>query len=1026
MKRSHCGFRISLAGFISALLLAVSAEAATLTVQSAADAGGTCPGTTCTLRQAIATAASGDTINFSLPSGTTAIILTSDQLLINKNLTISGPGANLLSVQRSTAVGTPQFRIFEIDSSNVTISGLTIANGTTTVQSGGGGILASGTLTIANCTITGNSVSGSAAGGIGASGTVTITNSTISGNSANVGGGIYGAGTIIITNSTISGNTGGGIHSTVATTITITNCTISGNTATTGGGIDNTGTITITNSTVSGNTATTNAAGIYNTNTITVTNSTISGNTAAGNGGGVYNDTTGTVTFTSSTISGNSAGGPGGGIINYGNVTITNSTISANGANGGGGIAHLANSQNNNHTSARNTIIAKNTGNDFSGTLTSQGYNLIGNTSETTITGTTTGDQHNVDPLLGPLQDNGGPTFTQALLSGSTAIEGGNSSGSSTDQRGFTRPVDSPVIANASGGDGSDIGAYEVQGDQLPGCGNTLVTNNNDSGTGSLRFIMANLCQGETITFASSVVSPINLTSGELLIDKPMTISGPGANLMTVQRDPSASSNFSIFHVTASGATNISGLTITKGNPNSSGGGIFMQSSGGTGNTLSITDCVISGNTATTGGGIDNTGTVTITNSTISGNTASDKGGGIYNGNGGTITNCTISGNTAAGGGGMYDTGSATLINSTIAANTATQSSFGNGGGGIWHNSGTGTITVKNTIIATNTSGSSPDFLGNLTSQGFNLIGNDTGATITPAQFSDQIGTAGAPIDPLLGPLQDNGGPTPTLALLSGSRAIDKGDSSIDPITGNSITTDQRGVGYSRTVDDPSIPNAAGGDGTDIGAFEFGAHISVASRKTHGTAGTFDVPLPLTGTSGIECRSGGATNDHQLILTFPTSVTINGAPQAQVTTGTGQVGSAGSSNGGIVSITGGIVTVPLTNVSNAQQIAVTLFGVSDGVNTNDVVIPMDVLAGDTTANGSVNSSDIAQTQSQSGQPVTSSNFREDVTVNGSINSSDVAFVQSKSGTALPVAASQSQEDPITTTPKHRTSPEKSF
>jgi hypothetical protein len=84
-----------------------------------------------------------------------------------------------------------------------------------------------------------------------------------------------------------------------------------------------------------------------------------------------------------------------------------------------------------------------------------------------------------------------------------------------------------------------------------------------------------------------------------------------------------------------------------------------------------------------------------------------------------------------------------------------------------------------------------------------------------------------------------------------------------------------------------------------------------------------------------------------------------------------------------------------------------------------------VLAGDTTANGAVNSSDIAQTQSQSGQLVTSSNFREDVTLNGSINSSDIVFVQSKSGTALPAGTSQS-EDPTTTAPRHRGSPRKSF
>ena len=201
---------------------------------------------------------------------------------------------------------------------------------------------------------------------------------------------------------------------------------------------------------------------------------------------------------------------------------------------------------------------------------------------------------------------------------------------------------------------------------------------------------------------------------------------------------------------------------------------------------------------------------------------------------------------------------------------------------------------------------------------------------------------------------------------------------------------------------------------------------AAASQKLHGGAGTFPVNLPLNGTVGIECRSGGATGDYQLVVTFTNNVSVNGHPQAGVTSGQGQVGTGGVYNGGAVTVSGANVTVPLTNVTNAQAIAVTLFSVNDGANTGDVIIPMSVLIGDTTANGAVNSSDIAQTQSQSGQPVNSSNFREDVTVNGSINSSDIALVQSRSGTALPVGVSQSAANPTTTAPLHRDSPEKSF
>ena len=138
--------------------------------------------------------------------------------------------------------------------------------------------------------------------------------------------------------------------------------------------------------------------------------------------------------------------------------------------------------------------------------------------------------------MLGPLQDNGGPTETHALGSGSPAIEGGHSSGSNTDQRGLARPVVIPATMPV--GDGSDIGAYEVQADVLPGCNtiNRVVNNNNNNGSGSLRDVIANVCAGSTITFAQNVRGAINPTGAELLINKSLTIKGPGANLLTIQR----------------------------------------------------------------------------------------------------------------------------------------------------------------------------------------------------------------------------------------------------------------------------------------------------------------------------------------------------------------------------------------------------------------------------------------------------------------------------------------------------------
>ena len=163
---------------------------------------------------------------------------------------------------------------------------------------------------------------------------------------------------------------------------------------------------------------------------------------------------------------------------------------------------------------------------------------------------------------------------------------------------------------------------------------------------------------------------------------------------------------------------------------------------------------------------------------------------------------------------------------------------------------------------------------------------------------------------------------------------------------------------------------------------------SAVSRKTHGGAGTFDVPLPLTGSPGIECRS--TAGNHTIVVTFANTVTLSGA---SVTCGVGSVGSFSAS--------GAEVTVNLTGVANAQRITVMLASVNDGTTIGDVAIPMGVLAGDTNGNGTVNAGDIGQTKAQSGQTVTGANFRTDVNANGSINAGDIGLVKAQSGTVLP-------------------------
>ena len=259
-----------------------------------------------------------------------------------------------------------------------------------------------------------------------------------------------------------------------------------------------------------------------------------------------------------------------------------------------------------------------------------------------------------------------------------------------------------------------------------------------------------------------------------------------------------------------------------------------IDGGGGVGNlnmgTMSISNSVISFNTTgSTGGGVRNSvGTLTITNSIISGNTASGGGGGLHNnfGNGTvSIVGSTISGNNApgtTGGGGIFNTGSTvTLTNSTVSGNMAAGNGGGllgnffqlvyttiafnqaNGCGGVCTASG---VSARNSIIARNVAANSPDFTGELTSMGYNLIGNTSGMVISGGP-EDIVN-----VDPLLGPLANNGGPTNTHALLLGSPAIDKASA----VAG--ITTDQRG--RPRPADRGSVPNAPGGNGSDIGAFE--------------------------------------------------------------------------------------------------------------------------------------------------------------------------------------------------------------
>jgi hypothetical protein len=471
-------------------------------------------------------ARNGDRITFTV-SG--VIRLTSGGLLVARNVTISGPGANQLSIEGNQAT----FVFGVIPHRTVSISGLSITNGQYGIWN------QQGTLSVSNCVLSGNSSAGlyndATQSFIGAS--ITVANSIISNNagtgalnlfapplptggsitsgrnsakqsspdglcacmtitdsvlSNNAGHGIFnivsygfanGGASLTAVNSDISDNEGsgisndateGGASATIVTTavtgnlaggifssaqafgaarVTVTDSTVSSNSAYGGihGGFD----VTVTNSTISGNSAAVSGGGIYGASSIV--NSTISGNSAADTGGGIY----GASSIVNSTISGNSAETSGGGIYNNSGLHLENSTIAGNSAGSGGGIYNGLPSQ----LQISNTILnagasGENIFND-GGTVTSEGYNLSSDDGGGYLNGP--GDQINTDPLLGPLQDNGGPTLTHALLPGSPAIDAGDPNFSPppiNDQRGchFDRVFNGRI----------DIGSFETQPPRRP------------------------------------------------------------------------------------------------------------------------------------------------------------------------------------------------------------------------------------------------------------------------------------------------------------------------------------------------------------------------------------------------------------------------------------------------------------------------------------------------------------------------------------------------------------------------------
>ena len=731
------------------------------------------------LKSAIATAntnGEGDTIN--LAEGGTYVLSAVDNTGTGPNglpsigadfgdlVVINGNGA---TITRSTASGTPEFRILQVlDGAVVRINEATLSNGRLDPdQSSSGGGIYSGNarLTLVACTLRDNFITGTdTAGGAihNNSGTLTLRRCTFSGNLA------------IAAAASISASSYGGAIFNRNGTLAVQLCTFSVNTATA-----------------------THSEAFQD---------------SEGYGGAIsslgYNPGVASLTITSSTFASNrgegSSGSNGAAIYVAGDAStaVIGSTIFAN-------------------TPSNLPLLMAENG----GAITSRGYNLSDDGGSGFLTAT--GDQINTSAQLRALAENGGPTQTHAIEATSPAVDKGKRNAVeslpvSTDQRGVARPFDYPGIPAAPGGDASDIGAFEISG--LPQSGPTFIVNATSDHTDTVcstedctlreAIAAANEQPGDnTIVFAGGVTGAIELRGALPDVSTNMVIRGPGANVLHVRRNTGG--DYRIFAI-SNGSTSgpivtISGLTVSNGQATGSaapGGGIDNAYG-----LLTLDRCVITANAGGNGAGIYNLGgTLTIRQSTVSDNNATGFGGGIFNNSSASATatlailNSTIAGNTAGRGAAIHNSGTAgvattSLRNCTLSGNS---SLFGT----IFNTGASAALFLRNTILNAGASGAT--FLtsdgATVTSQGNNISSDAAGGdnSTAPGGFLNQPGDR-RNTDPMLDPLglRDNGGPTPTLALRPGSPAID-GDADDDT---NAPPRDQRGF--------------VRADLPDVGAFEF-------------------------------------------------------------------------------------------------------------------------------------------------------------------------------------------------------------
>jgi fibronectin-binding autotransporter adhesin len=690
---------------------------------------------------------------------------------------------------------------------------------------------------------------------------------------------------------TISGNNASGVFQVDSgVTASISGLTISGgSTSGNGGGVYNAGTLTVNDSAFNSNYAGSEGGGLYNVGSLTVSGSSFSSNFAAGNnGGGIANENGGIATITDSTFTSNSANFDGGGLLNTDGSTATLSGCAFTGNvtdnYNGGGIAN----ENGATLTASDCSFTSNVGASDNG---GGGGGMFNDNSATaTVSGCTFTD--NSDNTNGGGLSNNGGTVT-VIGSTFTSNSAGNAGGGLVNYGGNLTLTDCTVSGNSA----SVGGALADNGSTVTLSGGA-VSNNYASSHGAGVYIY----NGGTGTLTDCTVSGNSsngfggglLTYGSTATVTDCTFSGNSA----VQGGGVDVNNGSLATLTDCTVSDNSAF----GGGNSNGGGLEI----GNGTTATLNDCTITGNSGLAFGGMNTVfATTTLTGCTISNNSAiagsstwnlAGQAGGVSNyGGSTTLINCTISGNSASNdGGGVFsaDYGGTTLINCTVYGNTAA-----NQGGGLYLYTN-GTATLGNTIVAGNTATIGPDASGSFSSLGNNLIGETDGSS--GWVHSDQKGSIATPLNPLLGPLANNGGPTQTMALLTGSPAIDAGDNSLIPA---GVTTDQRGYLriYHVIVDigafewqpppssiavspsNPTLAEGVAGQFIAMGTYPDGETLDISAEVTWASAtpsvatigGTGVASALALGTSAINASWQGVTSPDDTLTVIAPSFVVN-------------------------------------------------------------------------------------------------------------------------------------------------------